>query len=105
VHGGLDRGHGRPQGALARCGRLAAAAAARRGASARPAAPGAGPNLFHADAGALAATLLKLDARVDELKSQVYDTVRVHKREFVAAYNRTAGLRAQVRALADDLSV
>ncbi|KAJ1640927.1 hypothetical protein T492DRAFT_330261 [Pavlovales sp. CCMP2436] len=61
------------------------------------------PDSFHADAGALAATTATLDARIDELKSQVYDTVRVHKREFIAAYNRTTGLCAQARVLADDL--
>jgi tetratricopeptide (TPR) repeat protein len=62
------------------------------------------PNGFHKDAAQLAATLAKLDARIDELKSQVFDIVRVQKREFVSAYTRAASLRKQVAALADDLS-
>ncbi|KAG8465880.1 hypothetical protein KFE25_005450 [Diacronema lutheri] len=61
------------------------------------------PNTFHADADALRATVDRLDARIDELKSQVFDAVRVHKKEFVAAYARAARLRVQVRELADEL--
>lgn len=61
------------------------------------------PNSFHADAEALEGAAARLDGRIDELKAQIFDIVRVQRREFVGAYARASQLAKAVGGLEADL--